>query len=150
MTRLVQVGIRDLCLEEHDRIAGSGGRIRTWYDTAIKEALFGGETFASLRNRIIDDLPESVYVSFDVDGLDPSCCPNTGTPVPGGLGYDQATSLLQAVVRSGRRIVGFDVCEVSPGPSPQAGNLDAIVGMRLVYKLGMLALESQGRLTDTP
>ena len=88
-------------------------------------------------------LPRRVYVSFDIDGLDPVLCPRTGTPVPGGLSFHQATGLLDAVVRSGRTIVGCDLSEVSPGP--RGDEWDANVGARLLYKLIGFTLLSQPR-----
>jgi agmatinase len=74
-----------------------------------------------------------VYLTFDIDGLDPSLCPHTGTPVPGGLSFHEACALLAGVVKSGRRIVGLDLVEVAPGPDgdPWDGN----VGARLLYKM---------------
>ena len=59
------------------------------------------------------DFPDLVYVSFDVDGLDPSQMPATGTPVPGGLGYYQALHLVEHALK-GRRCVGLDVVELAP------------------------------------
>jgi agmatinase len=93
----------------------------------------GGETWATQCARIVADLPRAVYLSFDIDGLDPTLCPNTGTPVPGGLTFHQATYLIAEVVRSGRRIVGFDLNEVAPGPD--GDEWDANVGMRVLYKM---------------
>jgi len=132
--RLVQVGIRDLCEEEHQRIASSGGRIVAFYDAELAEARFAGETWAAQCARIVAKLPKLVYVSFDIDGLDPALCPHTGTPVPGGLGFPEAGALLRALVRSGRRVVGFDLCEVAPGPDPD-DDWDGNVGARVLYKL---------------
>jgi agmatinase len=133
VARLVQVGIRDLCEEEHDRIRGSKGRIRTHFDADLSRARFEGSSWAEQAARIVGDLPAQVYVSFDVDGLDPALCPHTGTPVPGGLSFQEATYLLAAVTRSGRRIVGFDLVEVAP--DPEGSEWDANVGARLLYKL---------------
>ena len=79
------------------------------------------------------ELPKLVYVSFDIDGLDPALCPHTGTKVPGGLSYQMATALLAAVVRSGRRIIGFDLTEVVP--AADGTEWDQNVGARLLYKL---------------
>jgi agmatinase len=81
-----------------------------------------------------------VYLSWDIDGLDPTLCPGTGTPVPGGLSFSQAVGLLEGLVRSGRRIVGFDLNEVAPGPD--GGEWDANVGARLLYKQIGYALRS--------
>ena len=86
-------------------------------------------------------LPEKVYVSIDIDGLSPEFCPNTGTPVPGGLSFDQMNYLLSKIASSGRKIVGFDLNEVAPG----ASNWDANVGARLLYKMcGWTVLTQQG------
>ena len=86
--------------------------------------------------------PRDVYLSFDIDGLDPALCPNTGTPVPGGLDFHQICGLLKALVQSGRRIVGFDLVEVAPGKD--GSEWDGNVGARLLYK--MIGATVQSRL----
>ena len=91
--------------------------------------------------RMVEGLPKDVYLSFDIDGLDPTLCPSTGTPVPGGLSFQEACALVAGVVRSGRRIVGFDLNEVAP--SPDGGEWDGNVGARLLYKMIGWALTSQ-------
>ncbi|HUS63859.1 MAG TPA: arginase family protein, partial [Kofleriaceae bacterium] len=139
--RLVQVGIRDLCEAEADLIRGSGGRVVTHFDAELKARQYDGEAWGAQCARIVADLPRDVYVSFDIDGLDPTLCPHTGTPVPGGLQFAEAAALVAAVVKSGRRIVGFDLCEVAPGPD--GDEWDANVGMRLLYKLIGWALASR-------
>jgi agmatinase len=146
VARLVQVGIRDYCEEERDAITASGGRIRTWFDADLARDRFEGATWSRQTAHIVADLPQQVYVSFDVDGLDPMLCPHTGTPVPGGLDFHQASSLLGAVVRSGRRIVGFDLVEVAP--DPDGSEWDANVGARLLYKLIGWMLRSQAGAND--
>jgi agmatinase len=140
LRRLVQVGLRDLCNEEHERIERSDGRIVPFYDSAIAGALFDGQPFREIAQQIAESLPDEVYVSFDIDGLDPTLCPHTGTPVPGGLSFHQAAAILAAVRRSGRRIVGFDLNEVAPGPEDD--EWDANVGARLLYKLIGYALKT--------
>ena len=85
------------------------------------------------------ELPERVYVSFDIDGLSPENCPHTGTPVAGGLSYNEAIYLLHAVTASGRTIIGFDLCEVVPEHAKQ---WDANVGARVLYKLCGQTLKS--------
>ncbi|MHB8874302.1 MAG: agmatinase family protein [Myxococcaceae bacterium] len=131
--KLVQVGIRDLCEAEAQEIDGSGGRIVTFYDAKLAQGRFDGATWTHQVDEIVSHLPEKVYLSFDIDGLDPTLCPNTGTPVPGGLSFHQAGALLAGVVRSGRAIVGFDLCEVAPDPA--GGEWDGNVGARLLYKM---------------
>lgn len=140
VSRFVHVGVRDLCEEEHDYVAASRGRHLLVSDASMAEALASGETFTSFADRIVSELPRRVYVSFDIDGLDPTLCPHTGTPVPGGLSFHQAVLLLRAVVQSGRRIVGFDLCEVAPGP--EGDEWDGNVGARILYKLIGYALKS--------
>jgi agmatinase len=133
VSRLVQVGIRDLCEEEADLIARSNGRIRTFFDAELAEARFAGETWGAQVQRMIEPLPKNVYVTFDIDGLEPALCPHTGTKVPGGLSFQMATSLIAAVARSGRRIVGFDLTEVVP--AKDGSEWDENVGARILYKL---------------
>jgi agmatinase len=137
VAKIVQVGVRDLSQEEHALAQGSS-RITSFYDAEIARRVFEGEPFAKIANDIAASLPENVYVSFDIDGLDPALCPNTGTPVPGGLGFREACAVLSAVVRSGRKIVGFDLNEVAG-----EGEWDAIVGARMLYKLIGYALLSE-------
>ncbi|MBF2079672.1 MAG: agmatinase family protein [Synechococcales cyanobacterium T60_A2020_003] len=129
ITKLVQVGIRDLCHEEVALIERSPDRIHTFYDPRLKEELYAGTPWLDICQRIVETLPEYVYISFDVDGLDPKLCPETGTPVPGGLELEQVFCLFREVVRSDRHIIGFDVSEI--GNAAWDGN----VGARAVYKL---------------
>ncbi len=140
IARLVQVGIRDLCEEEQTAIAASSGRIVTFYDADLAEARFAGENWAQQCARIVGALPGLVYVSFDIDGLDPSLCPHTGTKVPGGLSFQMATSLIGAVVKGGRRLVGFDLTEVAP--ARDGSEWDENVGARILYKLIGWSLKS--------
>jgi agmatinase len=133
VARVVQIGIRDFSDEEWDRITGSGGRVVAFVDTHLRDEKASGVPWSAMVSRIVGELPQRVYVSFDIDGLDPSLCPHTGTPVPGGLSFHEACLLLRAVQRSGREIVGFDLCEVAPGP--RGSDWDANVGARVLYKL---------------
>ena len=136
--RLVQVGVRDFC-EGEAALAQSDGRVVSFAGFDLAAEMFRGTTWDALCGRIVEALPERVYVSFDIDGLEPGCCPHTGTPVPGGLTFDQAVWLLDRLVRSGRRIIGFDVVEVA---SAGEERIDAIVGARVLWKLCSLALKS--------
>lgn len=139
--RLVQVGLRDLSEDEHREIEGSGGRVVAFFDHDIAARRFEGAPFARIAAEIAEALPGEVYVSFDIDGLDPALCPHTGTPVPGGLSFQEAVTVLCKVRDSGRRIVGFDLNEVAPGPD--GDEWDANVGARLLYKLIGICLGSQ-------
>jgi agmatinase len=131
--KLVQVGIRDFCEEEYNFIS-SRDDIRTFFDVAVKQRLLKGESWASIAQDIVSELPQKVYISFDIDGLDPRFCPATGTPVIGGLSTDEAFYLFNVLAQSGRQIVGFDLNEVSTGDA-QESEWDGNVGARMLYKL---------------
>ncbi len=135
VARLVQVGIRDLCEQEFDAIQ-QDARIDAVFGHDLAAARFDGRV-TELARETIALLPDTVYVTLDIDGLDPALCPNTGTPVPGGLLWDEAMVWLTALAESGKRVVGLDLNEVSPGPGgdPDGTSWDAIVGARLLYRL---------------
>jgi agmatinase len=133
---LVQVGIRDYCEEEAEYVRKSKGRVKVFSYADVSHASYNGRSWARQCQEIIKALPSKVYVSFDIDGLDPKLCPNTGTPVPGGFEFHEITFLLSELVRSGRQVVGFDLNEVSPGKTDWDGN----VGSRMLFHLcGVLA-----------
>ena len=115
ITRLVQVAIRDYSRDEVTYSRALGDRTRCFYGRDLFRAKASGRPFDEMAKSIVGALPDKVYVSFDIDGLDPACCPSTGTPVPGGLSFDEAAHLLGLLADSGREIVGFDLCEVAPG-----------------------------------
>jgi len=139
--RIVQVGIRDFGESERRAIDASEGRIVTHFDADWHRRRFAGETFDALVDEALAALPEQVWISWDIDGLDPSQCPNTGTPVPGGLQFAEAVHLIARLASSGRRIVGFDLVEVAPG----ADEWDANVGARLLYKLCGAAVRTRAQ-----
>jgi agmatinase len=132
ISKLIQVGIRDVSFVEIEMIDRSADRIIAYYDSQIKQQLYKGKTWENIYQEAIAHLPQQVYISFDVDGLDPKLCPSTGTPVPGGLELEQAFCLCREIIYSGRQIIGFDLCEV--GNAEWDGN----VGARIVYKLANL------------
>lgn len=140
--KLVQVGIRDFCDEEY-KLATGHKKISCYFDYAIRDRLLSGKSWAAVVKEIIAKLPQNVYVSFDIDGLDPALCPSTGTPVAGGLSFHQATFLLRELALSGKRIVGFDLNEVAPS-GRKNDEWDGNVGARILYKLCSAALFSQG------
>jgi agmatinase len=132
VTRVVQVGIRDFGEGEMDFGIEQGQRVHAFYDDQWAEEIAGGAAFTDLARRAVALLPDKVYVSFDIDALDPGLCPHTGTPVPGGLSFNQAAMLLDALKKSAKQVVGFDLVEVCPGPDDE---WDANVGARVLYKL---------------
>ncbi len=145
--KLVQLGIRDFCAEEF-ALEQSREDIICLYDGQVKEALLSGTAWSMICRKIVESLPEKVYISFDVDGLSPFFCPNTGTPVPGGLDFDQASYLFLALHRAGKQIVGFDLNEVAPSLSNPDDEWDGNVGARLLYQLcGLSVSPSHSSLT---
>ncbi|MCP5024261.1 MAG: agmatinase family protein [bacterium] len=144
IAHLLQIGVRDLGAKEAERIE-SDARIHSIFDDDWAEARQAGTALRSMVRDAIAKLPEHVYLTVDVDGLDPSLCPSTGTPVPGGLLWPDIMMILVELARSGRKVAGFDLCEVSPGPDgdPDGTSWDAVVGARLLYKLCGCALSSR-------
>lgn len=127
-SRITQVGIRALSKEEASFIRSAG--VRTFFAHAIRR----GD--AQWMDRVLEGLSEHVYITFDVDALDPSIMPATGTPEPEGLTYSECIAIVKRLIETGRRIVGFDVVELAPIKKLHHPNLTAA---RLVYKLLNLA-----------
>jgi len=144
--RIVGVGYRDLGKAELQRIHDESDRIRAFPDHEIAYRLAQGTPWQRVVDDIVDALPPTIHISFDIDGLDPSLCPNTGTPVPGGLQYRDVLVLLWTISQR-RRVLSFDLCEVSPGP---VGEWDANVGARILYKLaGCASVSKLSEVTPT-
>jgi agmatinase len=142
ITRLIQVGVRDMCEEETERANNAAGRVRYFSDRALQKATFVGKTWAETCKEIISHLPGKVYFSFDIDGLEPWLCPNTGTPVAGGLSYEKTMYLLDQVRLSGREIIAVDLVEVNPGAEGDQWNGN--VGARILYRMcGMMMPSSK-------
>jgi agmatinase len=133
VSRLVQVGIRDVGAREVEFAARSKGRVRTFYDQRLRDRQFAGATWTKVCKEVIAALPREVYVSFDIDGLTSEHCPHTGTPVPGGLTFPEVCHMLELLASSGRRVIGFDLSEVAPGAPGDEWN--GSVGARVLYKL---------------
>jgi agmatinase len=144
---LVQVGIRDMCTQEMEFVQQR--RIHLISDREIQTRKFRGVGWDAIARGIVQKLPQRVWVSFDIDGLDPRFCPNTGTPVPGGLDFAEAVHLIAEIVRAGKTIIGFDLCEVAPSPD-QSDEWDGNVGARLLFKLCGLTFASQKRTALFP
>lgn len=136
---LAQIGIRDYCREELDFARDAkerlGKPVTTIFGQDIADAGGDPALFENLVERALHALPQDIYVTFDIDALEVYLCPNTGTPVPGGLNFQQAAALIKIIKDSGKRVVGFDLVEVAPDPDPTMRSIDAIVGARLLYKL---------------
>jgi agmatinase len=131
ISKLVQVGVRDYGDDEWQYICNSNYRVITYFDKHIKERQFEGDTWKHIVDEIINQLPQKVYVSFDIDGLDRKYCPNTGTPVPGGFESEQVFYLLRKLHESGRKMIGFDLVEIAVGQT----DWDSNVGARCLWRL---------------
>jgi agmatinase len=138
VTKLVQAGIRDYSEGEWEYLQANRDRITTFFITDIAERQFEGETWKQIVEDIVSQLPEKVYLSFDIDGLDPKLCPNTGTPVAGGFEAEQVFYLLKKIIQSGRRIIGMDLSEIGVGEN----DWDANVGARILFRLCNLLVAS--------
>jgi agmatinase len=136
--RIVQVGIRDFCAAEAALMRGHE-RIAAFTDGYINAARSRGITWDAVCEEIVGRLPDRVYISFDIDGLDPSLCPTTGTPVPGGLSFGEAAYLLGKLCERGKKIIGFDLVETAVR---DGSDWDAVVGARLLYQLCCRAIVS--------
>lgn len=143
ISKLVQVGIRDYCQDEAV-MAKENNRIYTFYDKDIKEEMYEGKAWKIICDDIVEQLPQEVYITIDIDGLDPKLCPHTGTPVAGGFEMEQVLYLMKQVVKAGKKIIGFDLVEVAPGP--EGDEWDGNVGARVLYRMANLYGVSQGKL----
>jgi len=145
LQKLVQIGIRDYCEEEFDYIQNNKNRVITFFDKDIREALYEGITWQTIVDRMIQDLPQKVYISFDIDGLDPKLCPNTGTPVQGGFETEQVFYLFKKLMQSGRQLIGFDLNEVGVSQD----EWDENVGARCLFKLCNMLVTANPEVTQT-
>lgn len=141
VTKLVQLGIRDYCEEELQYIEDNKEKVHTFFDRDIKHRQYEGVNWATIANEVVDSLPQQVYISFDIDGLDPKLCPHTGTPVPGGFECEQIYYLFAKILASGRKLIGFDLSEVSSAHE----EWDANVGARVLFKLCNLMVHPDNR-----
>ncbi len=139
ITKLVQVGVRDYGGDEWEYIKNSDYRVITYFDKEIKNRQFEGDTWKHITEEIVSKLPPTVLISFDIDGLDRKLCPHTGTPVPGGFEVEEVFYLFRKIIESGRKIIGFDLCEVGLNSD---NDWNANVGARVLFKLCNLLVAS--------
>lgn len=141
ISKIVQVGIRDFGEQEVEVVKAENGRVKVFTDMDLKAQTFEGTTWKEQCNKIISELPQKVHISFDIDGMYPWYCPNTGTPVPGGFSFEQATYLLSKLADSGKQIIGFDLVEVAPS---ETDDWDGNVGARMLFHMCGVFAKSQG------
>jgi len=123
--KIVQVGIRAQCKEEADFIKSN--EIKTFYARDIRNE----KSNVKWQTKIVDALGANVYITFDIDGLDPSIIPATGTPEPGGLLWDETLDLIKLVGKK-KNIIGFDVVELAPSKFHASSNF---IAAKLIYKI---------------
>lgn len=146
---IIQIGVRDISLAEYQRSLKKESRVTLFPAPYLHGLLYEGQTWKYICRKIINKIrTKHVYVSFDIDCLEVHLCPNTGTPVPGGLNYDQPVYFLHQLLEHHHEMIGFDLCEVAPSPGSVAEtyalDLNAIVGMRMLYNLATLGAQSRG------
>lgn len=146
VNKLIQVGIRDFS-EEEITVVKSSDKISVFTDSDLKTKQFEGQTWQQQVDEIIGQLPQNVAISLDIDALQGWYCPHTGTPVPGGLSYEQVIYLLSKLGRSDKNIIGIDLVEVAPGG---ADEWDGNVGARLLFHLCGVLARNNGLDTGTP
>ncbi|MDP4221641.1 MAG: agmatinase, partial [Bacteroidota bacterium] len=127
MNRVVQVGIRAQCREEYDFIKESG--IHTFYATNIRRGKHGSNWQASVANTLPTN---EVYITFDVDYFDPAIMPTTGTPEPDGFLWNETMEIFRELRKAGKKIIGFDVVELSPDPKQQHATY---LVAKLIYRM---------------
>ncbi len=132
ISHLIQVGIRDYCEEEWN-YSKSHHKIKTFTDFDFRKKTLAGSTFQKNIEEVINSLPNNIYISFDVDGLSPDLCPETGTPVPGGFNFNEIIFIFNKIKESNKNVIGCDLCEVSG-----KNNWDANVGARIIYLMAEL------------
>ena len=132
ITKIVQVGLRDYTKEEVEVIKNSNGKIVSFFDANLKKQQYEGVFWKDICTNIVKNLPDLVYINFDIDGLDYKLCPGTALPVPGGMDFSQAIFLIKAIVEAGKTIIGFDLCEVAAG---EQIDWDISVANRLMYNI---------------
>jgi len=144
VTKIAQIGIRDCCEEEIDYLESQGDRFMTVFDENMQDdKAINSLSLYNKATEIAAFLPNDVWITFDIDGLDPVLCPGTGTPVPGGLSFHEAKTIIFALVKSGKKIRGFDLVEVAANENTDP-EWNGNVGMRMLYILSAYTLASQG------
>lgn len=136
---IYQLGIRDFCESE---LAFANENSTYMLDSEFMNLTLNGKSFDQILERMFANLSKNIYISFDVDGLSPEFCPNTGTPVPGGLTYHQALYIIRKLHSKGHKLIGFDLVEISPGQNEEGEGLDEVIGARLLYELSLFSLAS--------
>lgn len=138
--KILQLGLRDFSESE---ILMAQEKTQFLLDLEFQQMKSKGTALNDIFKTTFQGLSENIYVSFDIDGLTPEFCPSTGTPVPGGFTFSEATAALRHFNETGHKLIGFDLVETSPNPTEKSIGLDEIFASRLLYELSCFALSSR-------
>ena len=128
--KVVQIGTRALSREEAE-FSQTDERVETWYAREFMGVCDGQAGWAALMDRIAQ-IEGPVWLTFDVDGLDGSLVPDTGTPVPGGLSHWAAVEIIEGLFASGAEVIGADVNEIVPGEDRLTQFNAALIATKIV------------------
>lgn len=128
--QVLQLGIRSVCTEEVAFARANPERVRIWYAEDVHAGDWQGELIARLTGR-------HVYLTIDVDGLDPAIVPATGTPEPDGLTWRETLAIIRMVAEASQ-ISGLDCVELAPYPGQHAADFAVA---KLLYKTITYAME---------
>lgn len=138
--QLLQFGIRSVCAEEVAVARSEPVRVRVWYSEEVRANSWRRELCDRVRGR-------RVYLTIDVDGLDPAIIPATGTPEPDGLTWGETLDIVRTISRCAQ-IIGLDCVELAPAPGQHAADFATA---KLLYKVISYAVESaRNGDTDAP
>ena len=135
---VAHIGVRDFSQSEYNWAKGQAHGL--WTDRKLWTLKFENQPWLETLEEITWPLAQNIYISFDIDGLSPDLCPETGTPVPGGLNYKEACHLIEYTALN-KNIIGFDLVEVG-GKSQNPYSWDLNVGTRLLFELCLATLTS--------
>ncbi len=130
--QVLQLGIRSVCREEVDFTRANPDRVRVWYAEEVHAGNWRQELISRLAGK-------RVYLTIDVDGLDPAIVPATGTPEPDGFTWPETLDILRTVAATAS-IIGLDCVELAPAPGQHAADFAVA---KLLYKAITYALESK-------
>lgn len=125
--RVTELGIRSMSREEMDYLSENKKNVKVHFMDDIRESGLG-----PILKVLAGDLKgRKVYLSIDIDALDPSEAPGTGTPEPGGFHYREVLEIVKTVCKSAKTIAGFDITEVAPIPG---SHVTEFLAAKLAYK----------------